>query len=255
LNSQTNDLDPLEAASTILKAAQDDRVTLRLIGGLAIRFHCHGQHSNHLRTYNDIDLFGLAKERRQIFSVFRKLHYSPNDIYNTMYGRTRLQFIDHKTGRDVDVFLDQFKMDHTLDFRERMKLDPLTIPVTDLLLTKLQIVKLNAKDAKDIVALLEDHQVGYTDSREMLNANRIADVSTRNWGLYTTLNENIGIIMKLVESEEFSPLEKGDLTEKMQTIRGRIETHKKTCAWKLRNLLGERVAWYNEAEVGEGETQ
>jgi hypothetical protein len=166
-----------------------------------------------------------------------------------------LQFIDPKTGRDVDVFLDQFRMDHTLDFRERMNLDPLTIPVTDLLLTKLQIVKLNAKDAKDIVALLEDHQIGYTDSREMLNANRIADVSARNWGLYTTLNRNIGIIMKLVESEEFSPLEKGDLTEKMQRIRDRVETQKKTCAWKLRNLLGERVAWYNEAEVGEGETQ
>jgi len=59
----------------------------------------------------------------------------------------------------VDVFLDKFRMEQSLDFRQRLRLDDVTIPITDLLLTKLQIVELNEKDLKDIVAILEDHEL------------------------------------------------------------------------------------------------
>ena len=37
--------------------------------------------------------------------------------------------------------------------------DP-TIPVTELLLSKLQIVKINEKDVVDVVLLLLDHPIG-----------------------------------------------------------------------------------------------
>jgi hypothetical protein len=60
----------LEEAKRIVRSAGDCGVTLRLIGGLAIRFHCHGLHSTHLREYHDIDLFGLGKQRRGIFTIF-----------------------------------------------------------------------------------------------------------------------------------------------------------------------------------------
>jgi len=246
-------LDPVEEANRILRAAQDERTTLRLIGGLAIRFHCHGQHSTHLRAYHDIDLFGLEKESERIFSVFRKLGYSSNDVYNAMYGRTRLQFIYHETGWEVDVFLDRFRMEHVLDFKERLHLDAVTIPVTDLLLTKLLIVRLNAKDAKDVVALLEDHQIGYVDDQETLNLNRVAQASARDWGLYKTLNDNLEVMVNFAKIGEFTPLEKSDLTQKLMTIRVYIQAQRKTLRWKLRSLLGDRVAWYDEVEVGEGE--
>jgi hypothetical protein len=67
-----NRLDSLEEAERIVRSAEDDGVTLRLIGGLAIRFHCHGLHSAHLREYHDIDVFGLRKQRGGILAVFEK---------------------------------------------------------------------------------------------------------------------------------------------------------------------------------------
>jgi hypothetical protein len=149
--------------------AHEKRVTLRLIGGQTIRFHCHGEHAAHLREYHDIDLFGLRKESEAIFSVFQDLHYSPNDRFNSLYNETRLQFIHKISGKNVDLFLDKFVMEHTLDFRERLMLDELTIPITDLLLTKLQIERLTEKDVKDIIAILEDHQMGHEDDGETIN--------------------------------------------------------------------------------------
>ena len=43
---------------------------------------------------------------------------------------------------------------------ERLALDEQTVPLAELLLTKLQIVQLNAKDVSDILALLVEHDVG-----------------------------------------------------------------------------------------------
>ena len=240
-------------AKRIVKVAGDKGVTLRLIGGLAVRFHCHGPHSIHLRAYHDIDSFGLKKESKEIFSVFQKLGYAPNLRFNTLYGATRLQFIEQESRKNVDVFLDKFRMDHTLDFRERLHLDNLTIPITDLLLTKLQIVKLAAKDAKDVVAILEDHKIGDSDNQEVLNVNRIAELCSSDWGLHKTITDNLGKMVKFIEEGTFEARGKKELMGKLENIRNAIKMKKKKLRWKLRNVIGERIRWYNEVEVGVGE--
>src|SRR5208282_4771078 len=65
----------------IIKVLQRAR-ELSQIGGLAIRFHCHGRHSAHLRDYRDIDLFGLSREKKAIGKLMKKLGYSPNVEFN-----------------------------------------------------------------------------------------------------------------------------------------------------------------------------
>jgi len=50
--------------------------------------------------------------------------------------------------------VDRLEMCHTLDFRPNFSTLPLTLDVVDLLLSKLQIVQLNEKDAHDILQLL-----------------------------------------------------------------------------------------------------
>ncbi len=252
LPSEAADKDSSKEARKIVEVADRERVTLRLIGGLAIRFHCHGPHSIHLRTYHDIDLLGLKKESQEIFSVFQKLGYSPNHKYNFLYGATRLQFLDQKN-KNVDVFLDKFQMDHTLDFRDRLNLDNLTVPVTDLLLTKLQIVKLTSKDVKDVIAILEDHEIGRSDSQELLNVNYITELCSRDWGLHKTITDNLGKIIKLTKSGSFDAKDKNKLTSKIETLRCAIEVKKKKFRWKLRSIIGEKLKWYEDVELGEGE--
>ncbi len=240
-------------AKKIVTVAEDKGVTLRLIGGLAIRIHCHGPHSIHLRTYHDIDVFGLRKEFKGISSVFQKLRYSPNVRFNALYGATRLQFVDRQRNKIVDVFLDKFSMEHTLNFRGRLHLDNFTIPITDLLLTKLQNIKLAAKDAKDIIAIVEDHEVGYSDNQEMLNVNYIAQLCSSDWGLHKTITENLNKMVKFIEEETFSARDKKELVSKLETIQRAIKTNKKKLRWKLRSIVGKKIRWYKEVEMGEEE--
>jgi len=253
LRRKAKGTDPVVEAKRIVKVAGDEGVTLRLIGGLAVRFHCHGPHSIHLRAYHDIDSFGLKKESKEIFSVFQKLGYASNLRFNTLYGATRLQFIEQESRKNVDVFLDKFRMEHTLDFRERLHLDKLTIPITDLLLTKLQIVKLAAKDAKDVVAILEDHEIGDSDNQEVLNVNRIAELCSGDWGLHKTITDNLGKMVKFIEEGIFEARGKKELMGKLENIQNAIKIKKKKLRWKLRSVVGERIRWYNEVEVGVGE--
>jgi hypothetical protein len=243
----------IEEARRILGVAEDDKVTLRLIGGLAIRFHYHGQHASHLREYHDIDVLGLANESEAIASAFRRLGYSPNFKYNLLYGGSRLQFVDDATGKNVDVFLDKFSMDHTLDFWQRLRLDDLTIPVTDLLLTKLQMVKLARKDVKDIIAILEDNELGHKDDRETLNIDYMGELCASDWGLYKTITENLRKMNGLIDQTVPDLRERRELAAKLDAIRSSIEEAKKGIRWRIRGLIGERRRWYEPVEVGEGE--
>jgi hypothetical protein len=240
-------------ARRIVGKANDKNVTLRLIGGLAIRFHCHGQHSSHLREYRDIDVFGLGNESEKISSVFQQLGYSPNLKYNLIYGGTRLQFVDEKTGGNVDVFLDKFRMDHTLDFKQRLQLDDLTIPITDLLLTKLQVVRLAEKDVKDIIAIVEDHQIGRKDGREILALDYVAERCSSDWGLYRTVADNLDKMNEFIQIIVPSSGEREELAAKLGAIRTSLKDSRKGIGWRIRNIIGRRVKWYEKVEVGEGE--
>ena len=99
MNNDKADQNSMDEAKRIIDTADKNGVILRLIGGLAARYHCHGPHSEHLRDYHDIDVFGLSKENKKISNVFQKLGYSPNRRYNILYGAKRLQFIDQESGK------------------------------------------------------------------------------------------------------------------------------------------------------------
>src|SRR2546428_12757080 len=81
-------------------------------------------------------------------------------------------------------------MCHAIDLRDRLHEPEGVLTPADLLLTKMQIVKLNAKDLMDIVALLLDHPVGAGDG-EGINAAYVARLLARGWGFYPTLQLNM----------------------------------------------------------------
>jgi hypothetical protein len=240
-------------AERIVRSAEQGGVTLRLMGGLAVRFHCHGPHSAHLREHSDIDLFGLSEQRNGILAIFRQLGYSPNIEFNAWYGQTRLQFLREGHQKNVDVFLDKVEMEHTLDFRSRLWLDDLTIPITDLLLTKLQIERFEAKDFRDVVVILEDHELGHSDDRETINLDYLGNLCSRDWCLYRSVMGNIDRIREFTGQDASGITRPEDLTQKVETIRGSLMTTRKQPRWIARSITGDKVKWYNEVEVGQGE--
>ena len=54
-------------------------------------------------------------------------------------------------------------------------LPPATLPAADVLMTKLQIVELNAKDRGDLYALLDSHEVAMATRRDRRRPDRVAD--------------------------------------------------------------------------------
>jgi hypothetical protein len=131
----------------------------------------------------------------------------------------------------------------------------LTLSLADLLLTKLQIVKLNAKDANDALALLVDHAVTTTSSSDSAGAEPdgsidgayIAGICARDWGWYTTVTDN----MRKISSIGGSPLDataRARADQRIADLLTAIESAPKTLKWRTRAALGRRVPWYEDPE-------
>ena len=83
-------------------------------------------------------------------------------------------------------------MCHELDFEKRLELDERTLTLADLLLSKLQIVRMTEKDLKDIYALVNDHRLEPNpNGHEAIDVSRVADVCSNDWGWYRTVKGNV----------------------------------------------------------------
>jgi hypothetical protein len=240
--------DPLEEAKRVLEEAQQNKIVLKLIGGVAVCVNCPSAKRPTLaRRYVDIDLVGLSKQSAPIRHFFDKLGYISRDRFNAMYGDRRLIFNDPEHQRRVDVFLDVFEMCHTLNLKDRLQLDGLTIPVADMLATKLQIVEVTQKDYKDMMAILLDHEVGSSDDK-MINGEYLAKLCGADWGIYKTMTMNLGRISKVLP--EFQLGDDGEVVEKrVSTLHRMIEEEPKSLKWKMRARIGERTPWYRLPEA------
>jgi len=232
----------------VIDAGRERGIYLRVVGGLAIKLHCpSATHRGLSRGYADIDYVGYAKQSIPIKRLFEDLGYFPHRRFNAMQGRTRLIFAHPDKQIDVDIFLDIFQMCHKLSFSNRLHLDDYTIPLSDLLLTKLQVVQLNEKDVKDIYSILYDHEVAYSVDKEVIDAGRIVDICADDWGWYKTvmmtLDKCLGMTDKYLSGEEH-----GKVEARIEQLKQDIEAAPKTVRWKLREAVGEKVRWYDLPE-------
>jgi len=241
----TTESDVLKEANRIISTAADNGITLRLLGGTAIGFRCpSAKRPSVSRKYPDIDLVGFRKQSRQIRELFPKLGYSPNEIFNALRSATRLMFFDLPNKRRVDLFLDYFEMCHKIDLRDRLTLDPLTLTMADLLATKLQIFKTNEKDFKDITAMLLDHEVADSDKPDAINGKRLAELCSKDWGIYKTFTLVLDKTASMLERFELTPADKELVKGRMKRISDMIEQEPKSMGWKARARVGEKVPWY-----------
>lgn len=164
-----------------------------------------------------------------------------------MHGARRLLSYDEPNGRQIAVFVGTFEMCHELPLEQRLDLEPLTLPVADLALTKLQIVKLNRKDAYDLYSLLLTHEVAEHDD-ETINAKWIGDLCARDWGLYRTVELNLERLQEDLHVPELTPEEHETIRRRIGQIKDAMACAPKTRKWKMRARVGDRVRWYEEPE-------
>jgi hypothetical protein len=238
-----------EEAQRVIDTARECGVHLRVIGGLAVKIHCpSAEHRALARTYGDLDLVGYRSQRSEIGHVLEDLGYIPNRRFNILQGHRRLLF-EHPEGTfDVDVFLDVFPMCHELNFVGRLEKDEYTVPLPELLLSKLQVVQLNEKDVKDIYTVVQDHELAESDAPEVLDTRFITRLCGNDWGWYKTVTMNLDKVLALIDDYLEAGGVKDTIADRLRRLREAIETAPKSIKWKTRAAIGERVRWYELPE-------
>src|SRR5215472_6877076 len=139
--------DPLPEATGLVRGAVQAGLPLRLLGGLGVRMLCP-HFPPRLRPGQDMDFATTGKARRDVAAYLEKSGCTPDKMFNNLNGDRQMYFIA-PSGRPIDVMVDRLVMCHTLDLRPSLRNRSHTLDPADLLMSKLQIVELNAKDAHD----------------------------------------------------------------------------------------------------------
>jgi len=238
-----------DEAKRLLQASSDKKVVLKLLGGVAVAMRCPSASRSGLRrSYVDMDFVAHEKQSKAIGAFFVEMGYQPRQRFNAMMGRKRLIFNDLANQRRVDIFLDVFEMCHRFNFSERVGLEPLTLPLADLLATKLQIVQINEKDFKDLTALLLDHDVGSVDG-DTINGPYVARLCSNDWGTYKTLTLNLSKLGTSINGYGLAPSEVETVRTRIGKLVDMIEKEPKSFAWKMRARVGEKKTWYELPEA------
>jgi hypothetical protein len=237
----------VEEGERLLGIAKSDGATLALLGGVAVRVHAPEVPAALDRQYKDLD-FAVPKGRGgDAAKLLRTEGYEPQVVFNAMNGKERMIFNDLEHDRQVDVFVGSFRMCHHISFGDRLKPGEPTIPLAELVLTKLQIVELNEKDVRDTVLLFHGHEVADNDD-DAVNGAQIARLCSEDWGLWRTITANLEKCGEMVGDYDLSAPERTRVVDRVKDVLRRIEQAPKSRGWKLRAKIGERKRWYDLPE-------
>jgi hypothetical protein len=243
-----------QEALRVVQYAKEKGVTLRVIGAAALRIHCPNHVALHKalgRELTDLDFVGYEKQSDDIDKVFEDIGYDTKQYLSAMLDRSlryRKFFYDTRNKRVSDVFLDRLEMCHVIDFRGRLEIDYPTVSLTDYLLAKMQIVRLNEKDIKDTIVLLIEHEVGDND-RQTVNADYISRLLSEDWGFYYTFTTNLNKIKQRVDGfDAIPPEEKQKFKQNADSLLKVIEKRPKSLKWRMRARVGTKQKWYNDVE-------
>jgi hypothetical protein len=240
--------DVVDEAGRLLESAKSRGLPLRVLGGVAIRMRAPVKLPPALqRSYGDADFVTAKGASARAQEFFQDEGYEPQVAFNALHGRERLLFFDNDNDRQIDVFVGAFEMSHKVPLAERMELEADTLPLAELLVTKLQIAELNEKDVRDALALFHGHAVNESDG-DSINAAHVAKLCATDWGLWRTLTGNLDTCREHLQRYDLSEAERDRIAAGIDALVERLEHEPKSRGWKLRAKIGERKRWYTTPE-------
>ena len=260
--------DPLDEALRVVHLADERKLLVRLMGGMAIRAHAPEWPARTRRIEVDLDFATRSRDRSAFYELLADEGYTPDKRHNALFGGTQAYFVDVPRNRPVDVLVDKLDMCHKLEFSDRLALSSPTLPLAELLLSKLQVVKINRKDVLDALVLLAEHPLGTNDgapdSRHGLgaiNVPRILSFTSNDWGWWRTVTGNLHTLDQYLAADltpEDLDLNNGRTilfqpAAQIAALRTAIDEAPKSTRWRLRAKVGERASWYQDPEeMGHG---
>jgi hypothetical protein len=250
--------DPLPEALSLARGAAEAGLGLKLLGGLAVRVICP-DFPPRLRAGQDMDFACMGKGRKNVAAYLERSGCQPDRRFNNLNGDRQMYF-NAPSGRPIDVMVDRLTMCHTLDFRPSFGRLPYTVDAIDVLLSKLQIVELNEKDAWDIFHLLSGIPLGEpgqatgggaaSTSGPVLDTDRFAKLLGADWGWWRTVTGNLAKVPALAADKPqlLQPGAPHDPLAQARALEEVAQSAPKTVKWKLRSNVGDRVRWYELPE-------
>jgi hypothetical protein len=235
----------------IIEASNTAGLMLRVIGSLAFQMHCpkYGYLQAAMgRAYTDIDFAAYKKQSGEIKTLMAGLGYTENREVFIISEGNRAIYENPHSNLHVDVFFDKLDFCHVISWLDRLNVDAPTIPLSELLLEKMQIVKINEKDVIDTIMLLLEHPLGDKDV-ETINIARVAKLCGSDWGLWRTTTMNLEKVSKLAgDYPQLSEVDKSQVDTQVKLALARIEAEPKSMAWRIRARVGDRVKWYKDVD-------
>ena len=239
--------DLVDEGERLLAIAHDQNSAFALLGGVAVRLRAPEVPAVLDREYKDLDFAVPKGASGMAGKLLTDAGYEPQIVFNAMNGKERLLFHDTENGRQVDVFVGAFRMCHEIPLSERLKPGERTVPLAELLLTKLQIVELNEKDIRDTVLLFHGHDIADHDA-DAVNGARVAELCASDWGLWRTITRNLEGCQSHVDQYALPDDKKSQIKDRLSRLLARIEAEPKSRGWKMRDRIGERKRWYDLPE-------
>jgi len=245
----------VDEAMVLVNEASNKGLILRVMGGVAIYMHSMAYETlwknlDRLRAkvFMDIDFVAYGKHRNNLYSFFQSKGYKTDPRLMYQYGKTRHIFFGGRVP-EIEIFYDKLEMNHTVPYAGRLESDSPTVPVAELMMQKLEIVKINEKDIKDLIVLIRAHELGEDDNDKM-NMNVFDFVGLFNdWGWYYTASTNLNKVKKFAnEYPQLSQEDKAVVGQRVDKMLAHIEAKPKTFKWKMRAKLGTKTMWYNPVE-------
>ncbi len=235
----------------LVDAAEADGLTIRVLGSIAVALHCPDSATllpDFQRTYADIDIAAYRSEAKALARLLVGLGYvDDRSVYIRSEGARSI--FDRPGERiHLDVFYDRLEFCHVIPLGGRLGADRPTIPLAELLLSKLQIVKINEKDVVDIALLLLDHPIGAGDD-DTIDGDRIARLAAEDWGLWRTITGTLGTVDALVATyPQLDAAQRGRIAAASDRLRARMDLEPKALAWRMRAKVGDRRQWWTDVD-------
>ena len=245
----------IDEAMVLVEEAGKKGYLLRVMGGMAIYMHSKEYETlwrNLARlgtkVFTDIDFVAYGKQRNELFDFIQKRGYKTDPRFLYQFGKTRHIFFGGRVPM-LEIFYDQLEMNHTIPYKGRLEVDTPTTPVAELMMQKLQVVKINEKDVKDLIVLIRAHDIG-TDDHEKINLNVFDFVGLFNeWGWYYTATMNLNKVKKFANDyPQLSQEDRAVVSERVDKLLAYIEAKPKSFKWKMRSKVGTKTMWYNPVE-------
>jgi hypothetical protein len=239
--------DIVSEGERLLGIADQEGVPLRLLGGVAVRLKAPDVPPSLAREYKDIDFAVTKKGGGAADKLLREAGYEPHVAFNAMHARERGLYYDDSNGRQVDLFIEAFRMCHEIPLGDRLNAETQTVPLAELMLTKLQIIEVNEKDIRDTMLLFHGHPIADHDDGAV-NGARIAELCADDWGLWRTITANLDRCRADVGNYDLPASDVERIEGRFDELQERIEAAPKSRGWRRRAKVGDRKPWYDLPE-------